>query len=66
MAVFGAPVAFEDAPLKACRAALSILERLKNAGPDLESKHGVRPQMRIGLNTGAAAVGTRRQDASCE
>jgi class 3 adenylate cyclase len=27
MAVFGAPVAFEDAPLRACRAALSILQR---------------------------------------
>jgi class 3 adenylate cyclase len=27
MAVFGAPAAFEDAPLRACRAALSILER---------------------------------------
>ena len=25
MAVFGAPVAFEDAPLRACRAALAIL-----------------------------------------
>ena len=57
MAVFGAPVAFEDAPLRACRAALAILQRLKEAGPDLEAKHGVRPQMRIGLNTGAAVVG---------
>ena len=57
MAVFGAPVAFEDAPLRACRAALSILQRLKAAGPDLEAKHGVRPQLRIGLNTGAAVVG---------
>ncbi len=57
MAVFGAPVAFEDAPLRACRAALSILQRLKAAGPDLEAQHGVRPQMRIGLNTGAAVVG---------
>jgi class 3 adenylate cyclase len=27
MAVFSAPVAFEDAPLRACRAALSILQR---------------------------------------
>jgi class 3 adenylate cyclase len=26
MAVFGAPVAFENAPLRACRAALSILQ----------------------------------------
>ena len=57
MAVFGAPVAFEDAPLRACRAALAILQRLKEAGPELEAKHGLRPQMRIGLNTGAAVVG---------
>jgi class 3 adenylate cyclase len=54
MAVFGAPVAFEDAPLRACRAALSILHRLNEAGPELEAKHGVRQQMRIGLNTGGA------------
>jgi len=44
MAVFGAPVAFEDAPLRACRAALAILQRLKEAGPELEAKHGVRPE----------------------
>ena len=36
MAVFGAPVAFEDAPLRACRAALSILQQLKTDGSDLE------------------------------
>ena len=46
-----APVAFEDAPLRACRAALSILQRLGTAGPELEAKHGVRPHLRIGLNT---------------
>ena len=57
MAVFGAPVAFEDAPLRACRAALSIMQRLKTAGADLEAKLGVRPQLRIGINTGAAVVG---------
>ena len=53
MAVFGAPVGL-DAPLRACRAVLAIQQRLKEAGPELEAKHGVRPQMRIGLNTGAA------------
>ncbi len=58
MAVFGAPVALEDAPLRACRAALAIHERLKAAGGDLEAKHGVRPQLRIGINTGLAVVGT--------
>ena len=63
MAVFGAPVAWEDAPLRACRAALSILQRLKVAGSDLEAKHGVRPQVRIGLNTGLAVVGTVQGDA---
>ena len=64
MAVFGAPVALEDAPLRACRAALAILERLKAAGGDLEAKHGVRPQLRIGINTGLAVVGQVQGGAS--
>ena len=63
MAVFGAPVALEDAPLRACRAALSILRRLKIAGSDLEAEHGVRPQVRIGLNTGLAVVGNVQGNA---
>ncbi len=57
MAVFGAPIAFEDAPLRACRAALAILQRLSAAGGDLEAEHGVRPQVRIGMNTGPAVFG---------
>ena len=57
MAVFGAPIAFEDAPLRASRAALSILQSLDADGPNLEAKHGLRPQMRIGINTGPAVVG---------
>ena len=61
MAVFGAPVAFEDAPLRACRAALSILQRLRTWGPEI--KHGVRPHLRIGLNTGAAVVGKVQEGA---
>jgi class 3 adenylate cyclase len=63
MAVFGAPVAFEDTPLRACRAALSILEKLKAAKIDLEAKHSVQPQMRIGLNTGAAVIGKVQEGA---
>jgi class 3 adenylate cyclase len=57
MAVFGAPVALEDAPLRACRAALAILERLKATSGDIEARHQVRPQLRIGINTGLAVVG---------
>jgi class 3 adenylate cyclase len=60
MAVFGAPVAFEDAPLRACRAALAILQRLTAAGGDLEARHGARPQVRIGINTGPAVFGPVR------
>jgi class 3 adenylate cyclase len=66
MAVFGAPVAFEDAPLRACRAALSMLQRLKTAAPDLEVKHGLQPQLRIGLNTGVAVVGKVQEGAEAQ
>jgi class 3 adenylate cyclase/tetratricopeptide (TPR) repeat protein len=61
MAVFGAPAAFEDAPLRACRAALSILQKVKTVGPEFAAKHGVQPKLRIGLNTGAAVVGAVQQ-----
>src|ERR1700722_17521599 len=54
MALFGVPDALEDAPLRACRAALLIHERLAAAVPRIEAKHGVRPQMRIGVNSGLA------------
>ena len=56
MALFGAPDALEDAPLRACRAGLAIHERLAAAAPAIEAKHGVRPQMRIGVNSGLAVV----------
>lgn len=56
MALFGVPNALEDAPLRACRAGLQIHERLTVAVPAIESKLGVRPQMRIGINTGLAVV----------
>ncbi len=63
MAVFGAPTAFEDAPLRACRASLNILQRLEAAEPELEAKHGMCPQLRIGLNTGMAVVGKVEEGA---
>src|SRR5215467_7823612 len=47
----------EDAPLRACRAALLIQQRLAEAAPDIEAQHGLRPQMRIGINTGLVIVG---------
>jgi class 3 adenylate cyclase len=57
MAVFGAPVAFEDAPVRACRAALAIIERLEKAADRFEHEYDTRPQWRIGINSGSAVVG---------
>jgi class 3 adenylate cyclase len=57
MALFGVPQALEDAPLRACRAALSIQERITEESLDIEASHGLRPQLRIGINSGIAVVG---------
>ncbi|MDP6564383.1 MAG: adenylate/guanylate cyclase domain-containing protein, partial [Alphaproteobacteria bacterium] len=58
MALFGAPLAVEDAPLNACRTGLDILARVKAAGELLAAELGERPQVRIGVNTGHAVVGS--------
>jgi class 3 adenylate cyclase/tetratricopeptide (TPR) repeat protein len=52
MALFGVPIAFEDAAMRACRASLDIQNRVALDAPDIEAKFGLRPQMRIALNTG--------------
>ena len=57
MAVFGAPVALEDAPLRACRAGLDIQSRMRQIQRDLHSRFGVTPDLRIGINSGTAIVG---------
>jgi class 3 adenylate cyclase len=64
MALFGVPNALEDAPLRACRAALLIHERLAAAVPAIEAKHGVRPMLRIGINTGLAVVTQIRNESA--
>jgi class 3 adenylate cyclase len=64
MALFGVPNALEDAPLRACRAGLAIHERLAAAAPAIEAKQGVRPQMRIGINSGLAVVTQIRSESA--
>jgi class 3 adenylate cyclase len=56
MALFGNSDALEDAALRACRAGLLIHERLAAAAPAIETEQGVRPQMRIGINSGLVVV----------
>ena len=63
MAVFGAPVAFEDAPTcLPCGTRHSGSAKSRRAR-NLRQSRGVRPQLRIGLNTGAAVVGRVQQAA---
>ena len=57
MAVFGAPVAMEDAALRACRTALDIQERMFGLQDEFQATYGVKPQLRIGIHTGPAVVG---------
>ena len=57
MALFGAPSALEDAPLRACHAALDIQARMQDIGDDIERDHGVRPVVRIGMHSGPLVIG---------
>ncbi len=57
LAFFGAPVALEDAPLRACRAALLINSRLSGVADEIEMRHGLRPQLRICINSGPVVFG---------
>jgi class 3 adenylate cyclase len=64
MALFGAPEALEDAPLRACRAGILIHERLAAAASAIAAKHGVTPQMRVGVNSGLAVVTQIRSESA--
>jgi class 3 adenylate cyclase/tetratricopeptide (TPR) repeat protein len=52
MAAFGVPVAHEDDPARALRAALRMRRRLQDVNRSLESRFGVTLQVRTGVNTG--------------
>jgi class 3 adenylate cyclase len=57
MALFGVPVALEDAPLRACRAALAIQQRIGADADEIEATCGLRAQLRIAINTGPMIIG---------
>src|SRR5262249_32408693 len=52
------PAVREDDAERAIRAALGMLERLGPLNDELESKHGIRLSVRIGVNTGDVIVPT--------
>jgi class 3 adenylate cyclase/tetratricopeptide (TPR) repeat protein len=67
MALFGAPIALEDAPQRAIRAALAISRELKQFGERMRQEKGIPPfQMRTGIHTGPVVVGTLGNDLRVE
>ncbi len=56
MAIFGAPVAHEDHAQRACYAALDMQAAIRRYSEGVIHTHGVKPQIRIGLNSGEVVV----------
>lgn len=68
MALFGAPIALEDAPQRAIRSATAIHRELTKFNSRLRLKKGNIPpiMMRIGINTGPVVVGSLGSDLRVE
>jgi class 3 adenylate cyclase/tetratricopeptide (TPR) repeat protein len=56
MALFGAPIAYEDHALRGCCAALRIQEGVTSRNRELTRLVGVPVQVRVGLNSGEVVV----------
>jgi class 3 adenylate cyclase len=66
MALFGAPIAHEDAPQRALYTALGMSDRLREYALKLQKQRGIGFNMRIGLNTGLVVVGRIGDDLTME
>ena len=64
VALFGAPIALEDAPQRAIRSAMAIHREMVRFSERLrKEKPGIQPvKMRIGIHTGPVVVGTLGND----
>jgi predicted ATPase/class 3 adenylate cyclase len=59
MILFGAPVAHEDDPARALRAALAMQRALERFNAELERTHGLALRLRIGVESGEVVAGPR-------
>ena len=67
MALFGAPIALEDAPQRAIRSAHAIHWEMARFSDKLKQEKGLQPiRMRIGINTGPVVIGTLGNDLRVE
>ena len=58
LAVFGAPVAHEDDPARACEAALELLERAAALSLEWEARLGQPVVLHVGIHTGPVVAGS--------
>jgi len=67
MALFGAPIALEDAPQRAIRSALAIHQEIGKFSDRIKKGNGIPTlRMRIGIHTGPVVVGTLGNDLRVE
>jgi class 3 adenylate cyclase/tetratricopeptide (TPR) repeat protein len=68
MALFGAPIALEDAPQRAIRSAMAIHREMARFSDKLkEEREAIPPlKMRVGIHTGPVVVGTLGNDLRVE
>jgi class 3 adenylate cyclase len=62
MALFGAPLAYEDHAQRACHAALAICDEVRDFGAELRRATGLRFGVRVGMNSGEVIVGAIGDD----
>jgi class 3 adenylate cyclase/tetratricopeptide (TPR) repeat protein len=56
MALFGAPLSYEDHAVRACYSALSMQESIKKYSVEVRRKEGIPLQIRVGMNSGEVYV----------
>jgi class 3 adenylate cyclase/tetratricopeptide (TPR) repeat protein len=66
MALFGAPIAHENAAHRAVAAALAMQRRLIEYAEGVEREHGAALGFRVGLNTGLVVVGAISDNLSMD
>jgi class 3 adenylate cyclase len=68
MALFGAPIALEDAPQRAIRSAMAIHREMTRFNDRMRQEKGEFPpvKMRVGIHTGPVVVGTLGNDLRVE
>ncbi|HUH06525.1 MAG TPA: adenylate/guanylate cyclase domain-containing protein, partial [Egibacteraceae bacterium] len=66
LAFFGAPIAHEDDPVRAVRAAMDILDSIADYRSRIEARTGVPISVRVGINTGLVVVGEVGSDLRVE